>query len=124
MRLYAFGFLLGCLIVSFFYKGSSCQMPGSRKMEELSLQKLIMSPGDTCRLQCMGVMASALPVMLRNGKINYDKSEVRAEPYGKYLVETRIPQGASVEVLVEDHDSLTVFRSLSGITPADTCGCP
>ncbi len=124
-KLYGFGFLLGIVVVSFIYKGRGCQMPGSAKLEELSYQKLEFTKHGTCRMQCRGITSEEITAILKSGKINYDKSEVRDKPCGTYAVEGRTKDGQHVRVIIADCDTISkVVTAIDLNRETDTCACP
>jgi len=124
LRYYGFGLLLGVLAVSVLYKGKGCQMPGSAKMEELSYQKLELTQHGECRMACRGITLEEIKSLLKSGKVNYDKSEVRAEPCGKYAVEGTTADGQSIRVIIADCDTISkVVTAIDLKMENDTCDC-
>jgi hypothetical protein len=124
LRYYGFGLLLGVLAVSVLYKGKGCQMPGSAKMEELSYQKLELTQHGECRMACRGISLEEIKALMKSGKINYDKSEVRAEPCGKYAVEGTTADGQSIRIIIADCDTISkVVTAIDLKMENDTCDC-
>jgi hypothetical protein len=124
LRYYGFGLLLGVLAVSVLYKGKGCQMPGSAKMEELSYQKLELTQHGECRMACRGISLEEIKALMKSGKVNYDKSEVRAEPCGKYAVEGTTADGQSIRVIIADCDTISkVVTAIDLKMENDTCDC-
>jgi hypothetical protein len=124
LRFYGFGFLLGCLVVSILFKGKSCQMPSSAKLDELSYQKLEFTQHGICRMTCRGITEAEIRDVLKTGKINYDKSEVHAAPCGTYAVEGNTADGQHVRIVIADCD--TVSRVVTAIDlkmENDSCDC-
>lgn len=113
IRLYLVGFVLGLILVGFIYKGRGCKMPSSVKLEELCAQQKIYSEKAKCQLQCLAITESKLNQSLENGKINYDESDVRKEPYGYYTIESVLEAKDSIKVLIEDKDSVSSIVSLN-----------
>lgn len=123
-KLYGFGFLLGLLAVSIIYKGKGCQMPASRKLEELSYQKLEYTKHGACRMSCRGISEEEIKELLKTGKINYDKSDVHDKPCGTYAVEGSTKDGQEVRIIIADCD--TVSKLVTAIDlklEQDTCSC-
>ena len=106
-KLYGFGFLLGSLIVSFVYKGKGCQMPGSAKLEELSWQQFEYTPKGKCMVQCIEIADSVIKKVLKTGKVNYNESEVHADPYPTYAVEGEMKNGKSIRMIIIDVDTIS-----------------
>ncbi|MBK7183448.1 MAG: DUF4258 domain-containing protein [Bacteroidetes bacterium] len=124
LRYYGFGLLLGVLAVSVLYKGKGCQLPGSAKMEELSYQKLELTQHGECRMACRGISLDEIKALMKSGKVNYDKSEVRAEPCGKYAVEGTTADGQSIRVIIADCDTISkVVTAIDLKMENDTCDC-
>ena len=124
LRYYGFGLLLGVLAVSVLYKGKGCQLPGSAKMEELSYQKLELTQHGECRMACRGISLDEIKALMKSGKVNYDKSEVRAEPCGKYAVEGTTADGQSIRVIIADCDTISkVVTAIELKMENDTCDC-
>jgi hypothetical protein len=124
LKLYGFGFLLGILVVSFVYKGRGCQMPGSAKLEELSYQKLEYTKHGACRMECRGITEEEIKGVLKTGKVNYDKSEVRDKPCGTYAVEGTTPDGQQVRIIIADCDTISkVVTAIDLKMENDSCDC-
>jgi hypothetical protein len=124
LRFYGFGFLLGCLLVSILFKGRGCQMPGSAKLEELSYQKLELTQHGECRMKCRNISEAEIKALLKSGKINYDKSEVRDKPCGTYAVEGKTTDGQEVRVVIADCDTISrVVTAIDLKMENDTCKC-
>ena len=99
-------------------------MPGSAKMEELSYQKLELTQHGECRMACRGISLEEIKALMKSGKVNYDKSEVRAEPCGKYAVEGTTADGQSIRVIIADCDTISkVVTAIDLKMENDTCDC-
>lgn len=124
LKLYGFGFVLGLIVVSFVYKGKGCQMPGSRKLEELSYQKLELTQHGECRMKCRGISEEEIRQLLKTGKINYDKSKVHDEPCGTYAVEGVTTDKQEVRIVIADCDTISrVVTAIDLKLQTDTCSC-
>jgi hypothetical protein len=124
LRFYGFGFLLGCLMVSFLFKGKGCQMPGSAKLEELSYQQLELTKHGECRMKCRNITEAEIKALLKSGKINYDKSEVRAKPCGTYAVEGKTTDGQEVRIVIADCDTISkVVTAIDLKNDIENCDC-
>jgi len=123
-KLYGFGLLLGVLIVNFVYKGKGCQMPGSAKLEELSYQKLELTKHGACRMECRNISEAEIKDLLKTGKINYSKSEVRDKPCGTYAVEGTTKDGQNVRIVIADCDTISrVVTAIDLGLEKDSCSC-
>jgi hypothetical protein len=124
LRFYGFGFLLGCLVVSILFKGRSCQMPGSAKLEELSYQKLEYTKHGECRMKCRNISEAEIKDILKTGKINYDKSNVHDKPCGTYAVEGKTTDGQNVRIVIADCDTISrVVTAIDLTNEHDSCDC-
>jgi hypothetical protein len=124
LRFYGFGFLLGCLMVSIIFKGRGCKMPNSAKLEELSYQKLELSKHGECRMECRGITEAEIKDVLKTGKINYDKSDVRDKPCGTYAVEGKTADGQNVRIVIADCDTISrVVTAIDLRMENDSCDC-
>lgn len=123
-KFYAFGLVLGVLAVSVIYKGKGCQMPGSAKLEELSWQALELTKHGECRMNCRNISLDEVKALLKNGKINYKKSEVRAKPCGTYAVEGNTADGQSIRVVIADCDTISrVVTAIDLNLENENCDC-
>lgn len=123
-KLYGFGLLLGILLVNFVYKGKGCQMPGSAKLEELSYQKLELTKHGACRMECRHITETEIKDLLKTGKINYSKSEVRDKPCGTYAVEGTTKDGQNVRIVIADCDTISrVVTAIDLGLEKDSCEC-
>ncbi len=123
-KLYGFGFLLGLLVVSFVYKGKGCQLPSSSKLEELSWQKLEYTKHGLCRMKCRNITEAEIKQILKNGKVNYDKSDVHDKPYPKYAVEGTTVEGQKLRIIIADCDTISkVVTAIDLRMETDNCDC-
>ncbi len=124
LKFYGFGFALGLILVSFIVKGRGCQMPGSIKLEELKEQPLLVNATGSCYLNCYNIDIQGLKLIFEGGKINYDASEVRAEPNPTYAIEGFTESGEKLRVIVEDIDTVTSLTSLFKLDSTEhSCEC-
>lgn len=126
LRFYGFGFLLGCLLVSVIFKGRSCQMPGSVKLEELAHQNLELTKHGECRMKCRNISQEEIKGVLKSGKINYDKSNVHDTPCGTFAVEGNTVDGQKIRIIIADCDTISKLVTaidLNHENDPDTCDC-
>ncbi len=123
-KLYAFGFVIGMLVVSVVYKGRGCQMPGSAKMEELVWQKLEYTKHAECRMKCRHITEAEIKQVFKSGKINYDKSDVRDKPCGTYAIEGPTGTGKNLRIIIADCDTISkVVTAIDLRMEHDSCNC-
>lgn len=125
LRFYGLGFLMGCLLVSAITKGKACQMPGTLKIEELSSQTVEYTKHATCRMQCRNITEAELKEVLKNGSVNYSKSEVHAKPCPKYAVEGKTKDGQEIRIIVGDcQNTSTIITAIDlGKETDKDCEC-
>lgn len=124
LRFYGFGFALGLLAVSIIFKGRSCKMPGSVKLEELAHQNLELTKHGECRMKCRNITLDEIKQVLQSGKINYDKSEPRDTPCGTYAVEGNTADGQNVRIVIADCDTISrVVTAIDLRSETDSCDC-
>src|ERR1035437_7970684 len=101
-RLYGFGLLMGCLLVSIITKGKACQMPGTLKMEKLNSQVLKLTPAAITWITCMGIHLEDMKQLLKQGDVNFGKSEVHASPWPVYAIDSKTKAGQHIRLAVSD----------------------
>lgn len=122
-KLYGFGFLMGLFVVSFVYKGESCQMPGSIKMDELAQQKLSITEHANCILTCNGLEQKDIVGALKTGKVDFGESDVRREPFPLYAVEGTTANGTIVHLTIEDIGETSSLKHLEIEGSVKECAC-
>lgn len=124
MRFYGFGFLLGCLVVSVITKGRACRMPSTLKQEELYTQPIEFLNDSSCKLQCRGITENEIKEVLKNGNVDYSRSNVHAKPFARYTVEGSSNNGKLICVLADDCDTITkIISAIEVNNKTDTCKC-
>lgn len=124
LRFYGFGFLLGLLVVSILFRGRSCRMPASAKLDELSHQYLEFTEHGACRMKCRNITEAEVRDVLSKGKINYDKSNVHDKPCGTYAVEGKTADGQNVRIVIADCDTTSrVVTAIDLQMENDSCDC-
>lgn len=130
LRFYGFGILLGCLLVSVIFKGRSCMMPSTVKLEELAYQHLEFTKHGLCRMQCRNITEEEIKGVLKSGKINYGKSKVRDTPCGTYAVEGNTSDGQNVRIIIADCDTISKVVTAIDLNNEnedkgkENCDCP
>ncbi len=122
LKLYAFGFIMGLFILGLILKGKQCSGPNEIKMDELRLQKTEWTEKARCQLSCLGLSDKVFKTELSKCRINYDKSEVRAKPFGIYFIEGRSPQSVGFTAVIEDCDSLSKIKEITVLNKTCNCG--
>ena len=112
--LYGFGFVIGLVLVFFFLGGkkSSCNWMPNDRILNIIAQKKISFHDDVKQLMVSTAIDSLdLMMILKNGDIDFSKSQVKNEPCRNYWIQGNQKQKDMV-ITVELCDSLAVVRSL------------
>ena len=124
LKLYLIGFILGLGILAIILNrkgGCAGGTLSERKMHELLTQTWKISDKMHCKLNCMGLNNDTLFfAAIKTGHINYERSDVHADPCGTYVIESPADSKLSFTLLVQD--CKTVSEVLD-ITSDKTCDC-
>jgi len=91
-----------------------------RKMAELLNQTWKINDRMRCKLNCIGISNdSLLMATLKTCRVNYEKSEPRAEPCGTYIIESP-PGKTSFTLLVSDCKTVAEILDM---TTGKSCDC-
>lgn len=123
LKFYLIGFVLGLGILAIILNKKGGCAGGSlseRKMSELLTQNWKINAAMQCKLNCIGLTNDTLfKAALKTCHVNYDKSDVHAEPCGTYVIES--PQGnLSFTMLVADCKTTS---EVLDITTTKNCDC-
>jgi hypothetical protein len=121
LKFYGIGFILGLTILITILNKKGCAGLNERKAQELALQVWKISHTQRCKLNCLGLTTDTLFIKaVRDCYVNYDKSEVHAEPCGTYVLESAKGAVPSFTLLVADCNTTS---ELQDITTAKNCDC-
>lgn len=121
LKFYGIGFILGLTILITILNKRGCAGLNERKAQELALQVWKISDVQRCKLNCLGLTTDTLFMKaVRDCYVNYDKSEVHAEPCGTYVLESAKGVVPSFTLLVADCKNTS---ELQDIVSAKACGC-
>jgi hypothetical protein len=117
-KFYGFGFVLGILVLSMVLNkkcGSSFGFlsPKKMKMEELQNQNFKTSAYAQCQLNEINLNEAQLKSIFATSKINYDRSDIMAKPYGFYIVEGKLADGKAFTCKVGDNDFISEIIELT-----------
>ena len=123
LKFYLFGFVLGLgILIIILNKKGGCTggSLSERKMSELLMQTWNINDKMRCRLTCVGLASDTLFfTALKTCRVNYEKSDPRAEPCGTYIIES--PAGPlSFTLLVSDCKTVS---EIVDMTTAKSCDC-
>jgi hypothetical protein len=89
-------------------------------MSELLTQTWKLNEQTRCKLNCLGLKNDTMfKAALRTCLVNYEKSEPRAEPCGRYVLETP-PGPLSFTLLVQDCKTVSEVLDMS---TQKSCDC-
>jgi hypothetical protein len=124
LRFYGFGLLMGCGLVSVITKGKACQMPGTVKLEELNSKIISFSKEGICWIECIKISTDDIKLALKNGDVNYSKSEVHARPYPTYAVDGYTKTGQHLRILIANlADTSRITKILNLSSANESCHC-
>ena len=124
LKLYLFGFLIGLLILAIILKGKSCARPADLKLQEITFQNMKFDSLSICKLNCLNIKASDLKGILnKDFKVNFDRSEPRANPFGKYYLEKKSASVPNFSLVVEDRDTISFVKDIILPKEFSSCDC-
>jgi hypothetical protein len=123
LQLYGVGFIIGLIILIIINKNKKCSSPNEIKIEELANQHIAWNPKLDCRLKCLGLDSAQFKNLINNCRVNYERSDVHAEPYGKYTLESKTKDKVMFTLLIIDKGNLSLIDELQE-SPAADCNCP
>ncbi len=125
-KFYGFGFVLGILVLSMVLNKKCSNSfgflsPRDMKMKELQGQTFHISAYANCQLAEMQLKEADLKTVFATSKINYDRSDIMAKPYGLYLVEGKLANGKTFACKTGDNDFTTEIFELTVSETAFKC---
>jgi hypothetical protein len=125
-KFYGFGFVLGILVLSMVLNKKCSNSfgflsPKKMKMEELQKQNFKISAYAQCQLNEINMNEAQLKTIFATSKINYDRSDIMAKPYGVYIVEGKMADGKNFTCKVGDNDFISEIIELTVAETAFKC---
>jgi len=77
-----------------------------------------------CRMQCRHITQSEVEAAMRDGKINYRKSDVQNTRCPRYAVEDNTKDGQHVRIVFAQCDNYTEVVTVIDLDTEWTCDCP
>jgi hypothetical protein len=75
-------------------------------------------------MKCRNISEAEIKDVLKTGKINYDKSNVRDKPCGTYAVEGKTADGQNVRIVIADCDTISkVVTAIDLSSEKVACDC-
>jgi hypothetical protein len=127
IKFYGFGFVLGILVLSMALNKKCSNAfgflkPREMKMKELQTQVFKYSSQVACYLKCVNTDTVQLKQAFANAKINYDRSDIQAKPYGIYLVEGQLASGLAFTATIGDNGNESIIKDIT--FAKIKCYCP
>ena len=125
VTLFFIGVLIGIPIAVYIAKDKNVIKTPSQEIKEMLLRnKLVFSDVEICRMKCLGIDTTTIITMIKNGEINYSKSEVHSKPCKKYTIESINSQQKNISLQLGLCDEETKLLKLYATNKAiDSCDC-
>lgn len=125
LKFYGIGFGLGCLIVYAMVGNRSCVSTNEMKMQELVFQPFDISEKAECKLKCLKYNGALLKIEMRNFEVNYDLTNVHAEPCGTYFIQPKkeFADKYKFDFVVNDCDSVSKILDINITDTSLKCDC-
>src|SRR5690606_20141643 len=77
-----------------------------------------------CRMQCRRISQAEVKEIMQNGKINYNKSDVKAKPCPEYALEGTTSDNQRVRIVFAQCDKKSKVITVIDLGKDWTCNCP
>lgn len=112
---YLGGFSIGIIILAFIFnkKKTSCSYgPEARVLKNINSKKLVFKKNEYSLLKNNGIDSTNIYRLIKNGNINFSKSNSRQKPCGVYYVESSLNEKIIV-FTIENCDSIAILSNIS-----------
>ena len=128
IRLYLFGFIIGCVMVYFMLlRGANRTywLPNNRVKEQVDKSSFKFSEHAKCILECKRITEEEVREVLKNGDVNFSASDTRGVPCPSYAIEgTSHNKKIRVLVTIFERDSTAEITTAINLEAGkDTCRC-
>ncbi|MBI3501217.1 MAG: DUF4258 domain-containing protein [Bacteroidetes bacterium] len=128
IRLYLFGFLIGCVLVYFILlrgKNRSYWLPENRIKEQMLKGNLIYSEHAKCRMKCRNITEEEVKEILKKGSVNFSESHPHDSPCPSYAFDGKTSAGKNERIVFSSCDTLTtkVVTAINLDSKKDSCEC-
>jgi hypothetical protein len=108
LKFFGFGFVIGMIILMVILSKRGCRSVNHMKVDELISQHTEWTPIAKCKREALGMKEDTMyyKVMSRY-RVNYSKSDVRAQPCGYYRLEPVNRDSAKFEITIYDCDTIS-----------------
>ena len=128
IRLYLFGFIIGCVMVYFMLLrgvNRTYWLPSNRVKEQVDKSSFKFSDHAKCILECKHITEEEVREVLKNGDVNFSESDTRGVPCPSYAIEgTSHNKKIRVLVTIFERDSTAEITTAINLEAGkDTCRC-
>lgn len=125
LKFYGIGFGMGCLIVYAMVGNRSCVTSNEMKMQELVFQYFEFSEKAQCKLRCLVYNEQLLKIEMRNFEVNYDLTNVHADPCGTYFIQPKkgFEDKYKFNFVINDCDSVSKILDIDISKTGKECDC-
>jgi hypothetical protein len=125
LKFYGIGFGMGCLIVYAMVGTRSCVTTNEMKMQELVFQPFEISEKAQCKLKCLVYNEALLKIEMRNFEVNYDLTNVHADPCGTYFIQPKkeFASKYKFDFVINDCDSISKILDINIQDSNVKCDC-
>lgn len=112
---YLGGFSIGLIILAFFLNGkkTSCSYgPEARVLKNIQLKKISYNQDVYFKLASYNIDTTHIANILKNGDIDFSKSNPRQKPCGVYYIESSY-DNFGVSMVVENCDSIATITNFN-----------
>jgi len=86
-------------------------------------QRIYYTKHALCRMDCRKIDESEVKEILKDGEINYSKSDLKSKPCPKYAVEGNTHDGQHVRIIVGDCNSQASIVTVIDLENEYECDC-
>ncbi|RAJ11987.1 DUF4258 domain-containing protein [Olleya aquimaris] len=114
---YLGGFAIGLVILALFLngRGVSCEYnygPEGRVLKSIRTKTLKFSTESEALIASKTIDTAAISYILKEGDVNFSKSEPRKEPCGVYYISGTTKDQQNVSFYIENCDSIATLQSI------------
>ncbi|MEK6614807.1 MAG: DUF4258 domain-containing protein, partial [Bacteroidota bacterium] len=126
IRLYLYGFLIGCVMVYFvLFRGRnrSYWLPENRVKEQLMKGNLVFTRHAQCRMKCRAITEDEVREILKNGNVNFSESHPHDTPCPSYALDGTTSDKQNVRIVFASCDTIStkVVTAIDLGVEKDTC---
>lgn len=115
------------LYLVFFHKPDDAHRPARNKKDNREAafrnQRIYYTRHAQCRMECRNIDESEVKEILKDGKINYSKSDLKSKPCPKYAVEGTTHDKQHVRIIVGNCSSQASIVTVIDLDNEYECDC-